>query len=90
MICDDALVPPAVTVSVSAPSVSESFKSVTEIVAMPLELTTAFPLSEPTDTSAELMPESVYGTDVPETTFVVIKVKVTEEPSLTEVLLELI
>ena len=55
----DAVAPPAVTVSVSAPSVSESFKSVTEIVAIPLELTTAFPLSEPPDMSAALMPERV-------------------------------
>ena len=75
------------TVKVSAPSVSKSFNNVTEIVATPFELTTAFPLSEPLDTSAALMPESVYGTDVPEARFVVIRVKVAEEPSLTEELL---
>ena len=55
----DAVAPPALTVKVSDPSVSESFKSVTEIVAMPLELTTAFPLSAPPETSALLMPVSV-------------------------------
>ena len=72
----DAVAPPAVTVSVSEPSVSKSFSSDTEIVATPLELTTAFPLSEPPDTSAALMPERVYATDVPEATFVVVNVKV--------------
>ena len=55
----DAVAPPAMTVRVSAPSVSKSFNSDTEIVAMPLELTTAFPLSEPPDMSAALMPERV-------------------------------
>jgi hypothetical protein len=55
----DAVAPPAETVRVSEPSVSESFKSVTEIVATPLELTTAFPLREPSDTSAALMPDNV-------------------------------
>ena len=55
----DAVAPPAETVRVSEPSVSESFKSVTEIVAVPLELTTAFPLREPPDTSAALMPDNV-------------------------------
>ena len=55
----DAVAPPALTVKVSDPSVSESFKSVTEIVAAPLELTTAFPLSEPPDMSAALMPDKV-------------------------------
>jgi hypothetical protein len=73
-----------VTARVSAPSVSESFKSVTEIVATPLELTTAFPLSDPPDTSAALMPDSVYGTEVPDATFVVVRVKVAVVPSLTE------
>ena len=55
----DAVAPPAMTVRVSAPSVSKSFNRDTEIVAMPLELTTAFPLSEPPDMSAALMPERV-------------------------------
>ena len=81
----DAVAPPALTVKVSDPSVSESFKSVTEIVAMPLELTTAFPLSEPPDTSAALMPDNVYGTDVPDATFVVVKVNEAIEPSLIEI-----
>jgi hypothetical protein len=77
----DADAPPAETVRVSEPSVSESFKSVTEIVAIPLELMTAFPLSEPPDTSAALMPDRVYGTDVPDATFVVVSVNVAVEPS---------
>ena len=64
---------------------SESFKSDTEIVATPLELTTAFQLSEPPDTSAALMPDNVYGTDVPDSTFVVVSVNVDVEPSLTVV-----
>ena len=51
--------PPAVTVSVSAPSVSPSLINETEIVARPLELTTALPLNKPPDMSALLMPESV-------------------------------
>ena len=55
----DALAPPAVTVRVSEPSVSKSLSNETEIVAMPLEFTTAFPLSEPADTSAALMPDNV-------------------------------
>ena len=52
----DALADPAVTVRVSAPSVNKSFNNATEIVATPLELTTAFPLSEPPDTSAAVIP----------------------------------
>jgi hypothetical protein len=88
LITVDALALPAVTVSVSVPSVNESLSSVTEIVATPLELTTALPLSEPPDMSAALMPESVYGTDEPEARFVVIRVKVAEDPSLTEELFE--
>jgi hypothetical protein len=83
----DVVALPAVMVSVSTPSFNESLSSVTEIVATPLELTTALPLSEPPDMSAALMPESVYGTDVPEARFVVIRVKVAEDPSLTEELL---
>ena len=89
MIVVEALAPPAVTVNISAPSVRESLSSVTEIVATPLELTTALPLSEPPDTSAALIPERVYGTDVPEVTLVVVRVKVAVEPSLTLVLLAL-
>ena len=80
----DTVTPPAVTVRVSDPSVSESFKSTTEIVAIPLELTTALPLSEPPDTSAALIPDRVYGTDVPDATFVVVSVNVAVEPSLIE------
>ena len=85
----DAVAPPAVTVNVSAPSVSKSFSSVTEIVATPLELTTALPLSERPDTSAALIPDRVYGTDVPEATLEVERVKVAVEPSLTDELLAL-
>jgi uncharacterized membrane protein (DUF441 family) len=59
LIITDAVLLCAVTTRVSAPSVSASFKSVTEIVATPLELITAFPLREPPDTSAALMPERV-------------------------------
>ena len=59
LICDEADAPPAVTVNVSVPSVSESFNSVKEIVATPLELTTAFPLSDSPDKSAALIPEIV-------------------------------
>ncbi len=84
MITVDAKAPPAVTVRVSAPSVRASFKSVTVMVAVPLELTTALPLSEPPITSDALMPESVYGMEVPEATFVVDRVNVAVEPSLTE------
>ena len=80
----DAVAPPAVTVSVSAPSVRASLSSVTEIVATPLELTTALPLSEPPDTSAALTPEREYETDVPDVTLEVVRVKVAVEPSLTE------
>ena len=88
LITVDALAPPAVTVRVSEPSVSESLSNTTEMVAMPLEFTTAFPLSEPPDTSAALIPERVYGTDVPDATFVVVSVNVAVEPSLTELLEE--
>ena len=84
----DAVAPPAVTVSVSEPSVSKSLNSDTEIVAKPLELTTAFPLNEPPNTSAALMPDRVNGTDVLVATFFVVSVKVAAEPSLTEELLE--
>ena len=80
----DAVAPPAVTVKVSVPSVSESFSSVIEIVATPLELITALPLSNPPDTSAALIPERVYGTAIPAATFVVVRVNVAVEPSLTE------
>ena len=80
----DAVAPPAVTIKVSAPSVWESLNSITEIVATPLELTIAFTVSDPPDKSAALMPDSVYGTDVPAATFVVVNVKVAVEPSLTE------
>ena len=78
------MAPPAVTVRVSDPSVSKSFNSDSEIVALPLELTTAFPLSEPPDKSAALIPDKVYGTDVPDATFAVVSVKVAVVPSLTE------
>ena len=80
----DAVAPLAVTVRVSDPSVKLSFSKVTEMVAMPFELITALPLSAPPDTSAELMPEMVYGTDVPEATFVAVRLKDATEPSLTE------
>ena len=55
----DAVVPPAITVKVSGPSARESFKNNTDIVAIPLELTSALPLKEPPDTSDALMPERV-------------------------------
>jgi hypothetical protein len=48
----EAVAPPAVILSVSAPSVSNSFSSATEIVDNPLESTTALPLSAPPHTSA--------------------------------------
>jgi hypothetical protein len=54
------------------------------IVACPLLATVVVPLKEPPDTSAALIPESVYGTVVPAATFVVVKVKVAVAPSLTE------
>ena len=88
MICTDAVAPPAVMVRVSIPSVRESFTSVYEIVAVPLELMTATPLSNPPTTSAAVMPESVNGTDVPEAMLVPLNVKRTVEPSLTDELLE--
>ena len=86
----DAVVPPAVTVKVSVPSVSESLSSVTEIVATPLELTNALALSDPPDTSPALIPERVYGTAVPEGTFLVTSVKIIVSPSLTEEVLDVI
>ena len=49
----------AVTVRVSAPSVSRSAAIGTLMVAMPLELTVALPLSSPPVISALLTPESV-------------------------------
>ena len=55
----DAVAPPAVTVRVSGPSVRRSFNNATEIKAVPLELTTAYPLRTPPNTSAALMPEIV-------------------------------
>ena len=79
-----AVAPPAVTVSVSAPSVSKSFSSITEIVATPLALTVALPLSEPPDMSTALIPERVYGTDVPDARPVVVRKKIAAAPSLTE------
>ena len=80
----DAVALPAVIVSVSVPSVSKSFSSDTEIVATPLALTVALPLSKPPDTSAELMPERVYGTEVPDAKSVVVRTKIAVAPSLTE------
>ena len=88
MITVDVVAPPAVMVNVSGPSVRASFKSVTLIEAIPLELRTALPLNVPPDTSAELMPERVNGTTVPEATLVVLKVKEAVEPSLTEAVFE--
>ena len=88
MITVDAEAPPAVMVRVSEPSVRASFKSVTLMEAIPLELTTALPLSAPPEMSAELMPESVNGTTVPEATLVVLKVKEAVEPSLTDAVFE--
>ena len=55
----DAVAPPTITVRVSDPSVSESFKSDAEIVATPLELTIALPLSAPPEMSALLMPDNL-------------------------------
>ena len=88
MICTDALVPPAEMVRVSVPSVRESLTSVYEIVAVPLELITATPVSNPPTTSAAVTPDSVNGTEVPEATLVPLNVKRTVEPSLTDELLE--
>ncbi len=61
-------------------------RRVTETVATPLALMIALPLKEPPEMSAPLIPERVYGTEVPEARLVVESVKVTEEPSSTEVL----
>ena len=88
MITVDAVAPPAEIVNVSGPSVRASFKRVTLMVAVPLELTTALPFSAPPATSAALMPERVYETEVPEATLVVLRVKEAVEPSLTEVVFE--
>ena len=54
----DALAPPAATVNVSAPSVNLSLSRVADMVAAPLELTTAVPLKPPWTSAAET-PESV-------------------------------
>ena len=54
------------------------------IAAFPLELIITVPNNAPPVTSAALTPESVYSTDVPAATFVVDKVNVAVEPSLTE------
>jgi len=83
----DALAPPAVTVSVSEPSVNKSAAIGTEIVAAPLEFTVALPVSDPPVMSAALTPDKVYGTEVPGATFVVVSVKVAVDPSLTLALL---
>jgi hypothetical protein len=80
----DALAPPAVTVSVSAPSVSRSAAIATEIVAAPLGFTVAAPLSNPLVTSAALTPVKVYGTDVPDVTLVVVNENVAVNPSFTD------
>ena len=79
----DALAPPAVTVNVSAPSVNLSFRRIADMVATPLELTTAVPLKSP-ETSAAEMPESVYGIGVLGAKFVVVSVKKAVLPSFTE------
>ena len=84
LITVDTVSPPAVTVNVSGPSVRESLNNVTEIVAIPLELTTAFPVKDPPATSSALIPDRVYGTNVPEATLVVVRVNVAVVPSLTE------
>ena len=55
----DADLPCAVTVRVSAPSVSRSAAIGTLIVAVPLELTVALPLSSPPAISAALTLDSV-------------------------------
>ena len=86
LIVIEALAPPAVTVSVSMPSVTLSAAMPTLIVAVPLELTTAVPVRRPPVMSAAETPDKVYGTDVPEATLVVVRVKVAVEPSLTEAL----
>ena len=79
----EADLPCTATVSVSAPSVSKSFFSVTEMVAMPLESTALIPLIAPTKISAKLIPDISYATKVPDAKFVVVMVKVTVAPSLT-------
>ena len=86
LIVIEALAPPAVTVSVSTPSVRRSDASGTLMVAVPLALTVAVPVGSPPVMSAALIPDKVYGTDVPEATLVVVRVKVAVEPSLTEAL----
>ena len=86
LICVEADAPPVVIVKVSVPSVKLSLARSTEMVACPLLATVVVPLKEPPDTSAALIPESVYGTVVPAATFVVVKVKLAVEPSLTELL----
>ncbi len=80
----EADAPPAVKVSVSAPSVKTSAASATVIVACPLVFTTALPLNAPPTTSAADKPLIVYGTDVPAVTLVVDKVKVAVEPSFVD------
>jgi len=55
----DAEAPPALMVSVSVPSVSESLRRLTEMVATPPELITALPFNFPPAMSALLIPEIV-------------------------------
>jgi hypothetical protein len=87
-ILTDCEEPCTLTVKVSVPSARLSEDNKTLKTACPLLPTVAVPLREPLATSAGLMPESVYGTEVPETIFVVESVKVTKEPSSTVVLFE--
>ena len=72
---------------VSEPSVMASFSKVIVNEAIPLEFSTNEPFSDPLDTSAALMPLSVYGITVPDATVVVVSVNVIEDPSLTAGLL---
>ena len=80
LIVVEALLPWAVTVSVSEPSVVESATIGTEMVACPLLPTETDP-ERPPVTSEEDTPEMEYETDVPEATLVVESVKVAVDPS---------
>ena len=59
LIRTDVELPPAETTKFSEPSVKESFSKKTDIVASPLELTKAVPLSTLPETSAALTPDMV-------------------------------
>ena len=85
----DAVLLCTVTLRVSAPSVLTSAAMGIRMVAVPLELMVAVPLNAPPVMSAADTPESVYASDVPAATKVVLRVKVAIDPSSTVVLLAL-